>query len=103
VPVPGLYTCGWSKRGPHGTIGTNRACGVETATALLAELASLPAPIGNADSLVDSLAKRTGHILDYAAWRRIEAPEAARGRAAGKPREKFVTRAEMLAVAGVAA
>ena len=103
VPVPGLYTCGWSKRGPHGTIGTNRACGVETATALLADLASLPAPIGNADALFASLAKRTGHILDYAAWRRIEAAEAARGRAVGKPREKFVTRAEMLAVAGVAA
>ena len=22
--VPGLYVCGWSKRGPSGTIGTNR-------------------------------------------------------------------------------
>lgn len=103
VPVPGLYTCGWSKRGPHGTIGTNRACGVETATAVLADLATLPVPIGNADALVAGLAERAGHSIDYAAWRRIEAAETARGQAAGKPREKFVTRAEMLAVASEAA
>jgi len=103
VPVPGLYACGWSKRGPRGTIGTNRACGVETAAAVLADLAALPAPIGNADALVTNLATRTSHIIDYAAWRRIEAAELARGQAAGKPREKFVTRAEMLAIAGEAA
>ncbi|QDI82324.1 pyridine nucleotide-disulfide oxidoreductase [Methylorubrum populi] len=101
--VPGLYACGWSKRGPLGTIGTNRACGVETASALLADLATLPVPIGNADALMAGLARRTGQIVDYAAWRRIEAAETARGLAAGKPREKFVTRAEMLAVAGEAA
>jgi ferredoxin/flavodoxin---NADP+ reductase len=103
APVPGLYACGWSKRGPRGTIGTNRACGVETAAAVLADLADLPAPIGHADALVASLAERTGCRIDYAAWRRIEAAERARGQAAGKPREKFVTRAEMLAVAGEAA
>ncbi|MCP1550287.1 MULTISPECIES: FAD-dependent oxidoreductase [Methylorubrum] len=103
VPVPGLYTCGWSKRGPHGTIGTNRACGVETAAAVLADLATLPFPVGSADALVASLAERTGHTIDYAAWRRIEAAETARGQSVGKPREKFVTRAEMLAVAGEAA
>ncbi|MGU3405818.1 FAD-dependent oxidoreductase [Methylobacterium brachiatum] len=102
-PVPGLYACGWSKRGPHGTIGTNRACGVETAAAVLVDLATLPAPIGNADALVAGLAKRTGCSIDYAAWRRIEAAERARGQEEGKPREKFVTRAEMLAVAGEAA
>ncbi|MCJ2059029.1 FAD-dependent oxidoreductase [Methylobacterium sp. J-048] len=103
VPVPGLYACGWSKRGPRGTIGTNRACGVETAAAVLADLAALPAPIGNPDALVANLANRTGCSIDFAAWRRIEAAELARGQAAGKPREKIVTRAEMLAVAGEAA
>ncbi|MCJ2139562.1 FAD-dependent oxidoreductase [Methylobacterium sp. E-066] len=103
VTMPGLYACGWSKRGPHGTIGTNRACGVETAAAVLDDLAALPAPIGNADALVANLANRSGCTIDYAAWRRIEAAELARGQAAGKPREKFVTRAEMLAIAGEAA
>ena len=31
----GLYVCGWSKRGPSGTIGTNRGCGMATAEAVL--------------------------------------------------------------------
>ena len=35
--IPGLYTCGWSKRGPTGTIGTNRACGLATAQTVLAD------------------------------------------------------------------
>lgn len=103
VPVPGLYACGWSKRGPRGTIGTNRACGVETAEAVLADLAALPAPSGDAEALLARLASEKGPTVDYAAWRRIDMAERSRGQAAGKPREKFVTLGEMLAVASEAA
>ncbi|MGU3466300.1 FAD-dependent oxidoreductase [Methylobacterium sp. C33D] len=103
VPVPGLYACGWSKRGPQGTIGTNRACGVETAGAVLADLAALPRPLQDADALVRRLAAAKGQTVDYAAWRRIDAAERRRGQAVGKPREKFVTLGEMLAVADEAA
>ena len=102
-PVPGLYACGWSKRGPRGTIGTNRACGVETAEAVLADLATLPAPSGDGEALLRRLALTRGQPLDYAAWRRIDAAERSRGLAAGKPREKFVTLGEMLAAAREAA
>ena len=28
--VPGLYACGWIKRGPTGIIGTNKPCSVAT-------------------------------------------------------------------------
>ncbi|TNC12897.1 hypothetical protein FF100_14690 [Methylobacterium terricola] len=102
-PVPRLYACGWSKRGPRGTIGTNRACGVETAAAVLADLATLPAPSGDAEALLNRLALTRGQPLDYAAWRRIDAAERSRGQAAGKPREKFVKIGEMLAAAREAA
>ena len=37
----GLYVCGWSKRGPQGTIGTNRACSYGMAEAVLADLPAL--------------------------------------------------------------
>ncbi len=101
--VPGLYACGWSKRGPRGTIGTNRACGVETAEAVLADLAALPTPSGDAETLLARLAAGKGRRIDYAAWRRIDAAERSRGQAVGKPREKFVTLGEMFAIAGEAA
>lgn len=103
VPVRGLYVCGWSKRGPRGTIGTNRACGVETAAAVMADLAGLPEPIADADAFVARLAWRNGRMVDYAAWRRIDVAEIARGQTSGKPREKFVTLIEMLAAADTAA
>lgn len=101
--VPGLYACGWSKRGPRGTIGTNRACGVETADAVLADLAALPTPSQDAEAVLGRFAARKGPTVDYAAWRRIDAAERSRGQATGKPREKFVTLSEMLAIAGEAA
>ena len=49
------------------------------------------------------LAQRRGRTIDYAAWRQIDAAEVAAGRAVGKPREKLVTVADMLAVAAEAA
>ncbi|OLP54404.1 pyridine nucleotide-disulfide oxidoreductase [Rhizobium rhizosphaerae] len=90
--VPGLYACGWSKRGPQGTIGTNRACALDTVDKLLADLGSLPSPGADAaDDLVSALWKRQGLRLDFDAWRAIDAAEVTRGRALGKPREKFVS------------
>ena len=46
--IVGLYVCGWSKRGPSGTIGTNRGCGMATAEAVLADL---PARGGGAPAI----------------------------------------------------
>jgi ferredoxin--NADP+ reductase len=98
--VPGLYVCGWSKRGPRGTIGTNRACSMETVEAVLADLAvNGRTPHHDADELVAQLAQRKGFSLDYSVWRRINAAEQVRGVAVGKPREKFVSRDDMNAFA----
>ncbi|MGR6468672.1 FAD-dependent oxidoreductase [Rhizobium sp. PAMB 3182] len=98
--VPGLYVCGWSKRGPQGTIGTNRACALDTVEKVLADIESLPSPLAtSADDFVASIWARQGQRLDFDAWRAIDMAEVARGRALGKPREKFVSVAEMMAAA----
>lgn len=98
--VPGLYVCGWSKRGPQGTIGTDRACALDTVEKLLADLDSLPSPpSAAADSVVSSIWDRQGQRLDFDAWRAIDTAEVARGRVLGKPREKFVSVEAMIAAA----
>jgi ferredoxin--NADP+ reductase len=98
--VPGLYVCGWSKRGPQGTIGTNRACALDTVEKVLADLDALPSPHpAAADSLVASIWESRGLRLDFDAWRAIDMAEVARGRMLGKPREKFVYVDAMIAAA----
>lgn len=95
-PLPGLYVCGWGKRGPQGTIGTNRGCSVETVERILADLPALAAPSASVDLL---LSGALGRRVDYAGWERIDAEETARGRLSGKPREKVVAIDEMFAIA----
>ncbi|CAO3440983.1 FAD-dependent oxidoreductase [Azospirillum endophyticum] len=90
--VPGLYACGWCKRGPQGTIGTNRACAAATVEHVLADLAeNRPVALADADSLVARIARDSGGALDFAAWKRIDAIEIEAGRRVGKPREKLVS------------
>jgi ferredoxin--NADP+ reductase len=95
--LPGLYVCGWGKRGPQGTIGTNRACSVETVANVVADLPQLDAPPRHPDSLFGG--KSIPRYIDYPAWGRIDAEEVARGRPKGKPREKFIAIDEMFAAA----
>ncbi|MDR3464785.1 MAG: FAD-dependent oxidoreductase [Xanthobacteraceae bacterium] len=96
--VPGLYVCGWSKRGPSGTIGTNRGCGMATAAAVLADLPSRAGRrSGDPEALLARLRPRVARIVTYADWAAIDAAERQRGAVAGKPREKFVSIPEMLA------
>jgi len=93
--LPGLYACGWGKRGPQGTIGTNRACSAETVANVLADLPQLGEPPRHPDSLLGG--KSIPRYVDYPAWGRIDAEEVARGRPKGKPREKFIAVDEMFA------
>jgi ferredoxin--NADP+ reductase len=95
--LPGLYVCGWGKRGPQGTIGTNRACSVETVANVLADLPQLGEPPRHPDSLFEG--EPVPRYVDYPAWGRIDAEEVARGRPKGKPREKFIAFDEMFAAA----
>jgi len=101
-PVPGLYAAGWIKRGPSGIIGTNKPDSIATVKALLADMPSLePCPKREKESVMAHLSSKGVKVVDYDAWKKIDAAEIARGEAKGKPREKFVTIDGMLAAAGL--
>jgi ferredoxin--NADP+ reductase len=92
----GLYCVGWARRGPSGTIGTNRPDGFEVAERIHAALGTgNSGKIGGA-GLDPLLAARGAEPVTFQDWQRIEAAEAARARA-GSPREKFTSIPEMLA------
>jgi ferredoxin--NADP+ reductase len=95
-----LYAVGWARRGPSGTIGTNRPDGYEVADQIAS---AMPAEGGEiragADGLKRLLESRGVMPTDYDDWRKIEETEAARARP-GSPREKFVRHEEWLKVLG---
>ncbi len=98
-----LYAVGWARRGPSGTIGTNRPDGYAIADAVLAEAgASLGSERRGGGGLDALLAERGVDVVGFEGWRRIEAAEAARARS-GSPREKFTHREEMMAAHGLIA
>jgi len=100
--VPGLYAVGWIKRGPSGIIGTNKPDSIATVKNLLADMPVLsPCPRPDGAAVDDLLASRGVRVISYDDWRKIDAAEIARGRATGKPREKFLSVDEMLKGSGL--
>lgn len=95
----GLYCVGWARRGPTGTIGTNRPDGYEVAEKIAAALGPGSGAKPGGAGLDRLLAARGVAAISFADWQRIEAAEAARARD-GSPREKFVAVAEMLKALG---
>ena len=95
-----LYAVGWARRGPTGTIGTNRPDGYEVADRIAAEM---PVEGGfdrtGAAGLKQLLASRGVMPTDYDDWRKIEESEAANARP-GSPREKFVRHDDWLRALG---
>ncbi|HKX91308.1 MAG TPA: FAD-dependent oxidoreductase [Sphingomicrobium sp.] len=95
-----LYAVGWARRGPSGTIGTNRPDGYE-----VADLVAAAMPPGSssdrpgATGLKALLEGRGVMPTDYDDWRKIEETEAANARP-GSPREKFVRHADWLRTLG---
>ena len=92
---------GWLKRGPTGVILTNVNDANETAAALIADRmgGKLDVGGGGADAVRKRLAAQRQPVLDFEAWKRIDASEVARGKQVGKVREKLVDVSEMLRVA----
>jgi len=100
--VRGLYAVGWIKRGPSGIIGTNKPDSFETAKNLVADIGELaPCAHPRRDDVTAFLRGKQIRFVGYPDWQRIDAAEVERGRAVGKPREKFVTVEEMLDAAGL--
>jgi ferredoxin--NADP+ reductase len=72
----GLYVVGWAKRGPSGTIPTNRTEAQTVAKKLVADTTDGGKAGGSA--LAARLSALAFEHVDYAAWRRIDASEIAR-------------------------
>ena len=96
--LPGLYCVGWARRGPSGTIGTNRPDGYAIVDLVAEDIGEGAGKEGRAglDSLLD---KRGVQVVKYSDWKKIEEAEIARARE-GAPREKFVRIEDMIAAGG---
>ncbi|NXE29564.1 ADRO protein, partial [Ardeotis kori] len=100
----GLYCSGWVKRGPTGVIITTMNDSFDTAQSVLEDL-----QVGVLDvtasregfGAVESILRSRGvRPVSFSDWEKIDAAEVARGKAAGKPREKIVDPEEMLRLIG---
>jgi ferredoxin--NADP+ reductase len=96
--VPGLYCVGWARRGPSGTIGTNRPDGFAVIEKIAEDIGAGAGKKGRAG--FDALAgERRLDVVTFRDWKKIEEAEEARARD-GAPREKFVDVDEMIKARG---
>ena len=90
--LTGLYCVGWARRGPTGTIGTNRPDGYALIEKIAEDMEA--GKLGRANKAgregFDALAAERGlDPVTFRDWKRIEEAETAAARE-GSPREKFV-------------
>lgn len=93
--LPGLYCVGWARRGPSGTIGTNRPDGFGVIDKIAEDVGAGSGKQGRPG--FDGLAaERQLDVVTFRDWKRIEEAETKAARE-GAPREKFVDVAAMIA------
>lgn len=90
-----LYCVGWARRGPTGTIGTNKPDGIGIAAKILEETS--PAGKKGREGLNRIVAERGLKIVTFAEWKKIDAAEIAAAEN-GAPRVKFSAVEEMVQV-----
>jgi ferredoxin--NADP+ reductase len=93
--LPGLYCVGWAKRGPSGTIGTNKPDGFAVVEMIDEDIGASSRKAGRS-GLDALLAERGVEPTTFRDWKKIEEAEIARARE-GSPREKFTDIAAMIA------
>lgn len=100
--LPGLYCVGWARRGPSGTIGTNRPDGYGVIERVAEDFDSGALGPGgkHGRTAFDKLAEARGlDVVTFRDWKKIEQAEEAAARA-GAPREKFVDVEAMIRARG---
>jgi ferredoxin--NADP+ reductase len=97
---PGLYCVGWARRGPTGTIGTNRPDGFAVIEKIGEDIGEGAGKRGG-EGFDAMAAERKLAVVEFDDWRKIDEAEVKRARE-GAPREKFVAVEEMIAAAGKA-
>jgi ferredoxin--NADP+ reductase len=90
----GLYCTGWARRGPTGTIGTNRPDGFEVAERVIAETKPGKPGFAGLDALIKD---RNLVTVTFEDWKAIEAAETGAAKEPA-PRIKFHRIADMLKV-----
>lgn len=96
--LPGLYCVGWARRGPTGTIGTNRPDGYMIAEKIAEDIGTGSGKAGR-PALDALLAGREVEVVTFRDWQKIEQAEVERARE-GAPREKFIAIEEMIRAKG---
>jgi len=92
----GLYVVGWARRGPTGTIPTNRSEAQELAQRIAKELTD--AGRSGRAALTNQLRANGRPFVDYSGWKRIDSAEIARAND-GRCRLKLKSVEEMLKLA----
>ncbi|HEY6816591.1 MAG TPA: FAD-dependent oxidoreductase [Croceibacterium sp.] len=90
--LPGLYCVGWARRGPSGTIGTNRPDGYAIVEHIAEDVEQgvLGRATKRGGAGFDALAgERELDVVTFSDWKKIEEAEEKAARE-GAPREKFV-------------
>ncbi|MGI9377912.1 MAG: FAD-dependent oxidoreductase [Tsuneonella suprasediminis] len=88
----GLYCVGWARRGPTGTIGTNRPDGFSVIEKIAEDFdtgAIANVPHEGRSGLDKLIAERGVDVVTFRDWKKIEEAEEQAARK-GAPREKFV-------------
>ena len=100
--TPGLYCVGWARRGPSGTIGTNRPDGYSVIEKIGEDIASGalgPARKPGRAGFDALAAERKLDVVTFRDWKKIEEAEERAARE-GAPREKFVDIEAMIRARG---
>ena len=72
---------------------------MESVESLLADLETLPpCAVPDSGGLITLLNGRGVRVITFADWRRIDLAEVEKGKERGKPREKFLSREDMLSI-----
>jgi ferredoxin--NADP+ reductase len=90
--LPGLYAVGWARRGPSGTIGTNKPDGFSVVAKIREDIerGALGPTTKQGRPGFDALAETRGlDVVTFRDWKKIEQAEERAARE-GAPREKFV-------------
>lgn len=95
--LPGLYAVGWARRGPTGTIGTNRPDGFAIVEKIAGDIGEGSGKPGR-PALDALLADRQVEVVTFRDWQKIDTAEIAAARS-GAPREKFISVEAMLGTA----
>ncbi len=100
--LPGMYCVGWARRGPSGTIGTNRPDGYDVVEKISEDIEN--GVLGRKgksgrEGFDDLAAARDLDIVTFRDWKKIEEAEEQAARE-GAPREKFVDIEAMIRAKG---